>query len=44
MVVEVLRDPDPAQARYRVAHGERLELVALPGAALDAAELLPRAS
>jgi Uma2 family endonuclease len=47
-VVEVMRDPDPAQARYRAAHGaargERLELVALPGAALDAAELLPRAS
>jgi Uma2 family endonuclease len=45
-VVEVMRDPDPAQARYRAvrstAHGERLELVALPGAVLDAAELLPR--
>jgi Uma2 family endonuclease len=44
-VVEVSRDPDPAQARYRVvrsaARGERLELVALPGAALDASELLP---
>ena len=46
-VVEVMRDPDLAQARYRAvrsaARGERLELVALPGAALDAAELLPRA-
>jgi Uma2 family endonuclease len=47
-VVEVMRDPDPEAARYRAvrsaARGERLELVALPGAALDAAELLPRAS
>jgi len=47
-IVEVMGDPDPAQARYRAvrsaARGERLELVALPGAALDAAELLPRAS
>jgi Uma2 family endonuclease len=47
-VVEVMRDPDPAQARYRAvcsaAGGERLELVALPGAGLDAAELLPAAS
>jgi Uma2 family endonuclease len=46
-VVEVMRQPDPEAARYRgvraVARGERLELVALPGAALDAAELLPRA-
>ena len=45
-VVEVMRDPDPAQARYRAvrsaARGERLELIALPGAALDAAALLPR--
>ena len=44
--VEVMRDPDPAQARYRAvrsaARGERLELVALPGAALDAAALRPR--
>jgi Uma2 family endonuclease len=47
-LVEVMRDPDPAVARYRVARnvarGERLELVALPGAAVGASELLPRAS
>jgi Uma2 family endonuclease len=47
-VVEVMREPDPEAARYRsvrsAVRGERLELVALPGAALDAAELLPRAS
>jgi Uma2 family endonuclease len=47
-VVEVMRDPDPPAALYRdvrsAARGERLELVALAGAALDAAELLPRAS
>jgi Uma2 family endonuclease len=47
-VVEVMRDPDPAQARYRVARsaarGERLELVALPGAVLDASALLPSAA
>jgi Uma2 family endonuclease len=44
-VVEVMRDPDPERARYRdvrsAARGERLELVTLPGAVLDAAELLP---
>jgi len=47
-VVEVMRDPDQAAALYRdvrsAARGKRLELVALPGAALDASELLPRAS
>jgi Uma2 family endonuclease len=46
-VVEVMRDPDPALARYRevrnAARGARLELVALPGAALDASALLPPA-
>jgi Uma2 family endonuclease len=45
-VVEVMRDPDPAAALYRdvrsAARGDRLEPVALPGAALDASELLPR--
>jgi Uma2 family endonuclease len=45
-VVEVMRDPDPAQARYRAAHaaarGERIELVALPGASVAAEHLLPR--
>jgi Uma2 family endonuclease len=44
-VVEVMRDPEPTQARYRVVRsakrGELLELVALPGAALDASALLP---
>jgi Uma2 family endonuclease len=47
-VVEVMRQPDREAARYRdvraAARGERLELAALPGAALDASELLPRAS
>jgi Uma2 family endonuclease len=47
-LVEVMRDPDPERACYRAvrsaARGERLELVALPGAALDAAALLPRVS
>jgi Uma2 family endonuclease len=45
-VVEVMRDPDREAARYRgvrsVARGERLELIALSGATLDASELLPR--
>jgi Uma2 family endonuclease len=45
-VVEVLRDPDPAQARYRdvrrVGRGERIELVAVPGAGVAAGDLLPR--
>lgn len=45
-VVEVMRSPDREAALYRDVHravrGERLELVALPGAALDAAGLLPR--
>ena len=45
-VVEVMREPDPAQARYRVVRtvgrGERIELVALPGASVAADELLPR--
>jgi Uma2 family endonuclease len=44
-VVEVRCDPDPAQARYRevrtIARGERIELVALPGASVAAADLLP---
>jgi Uma2 family endonuclease len=47
-VVEVMREPDLAAARYRdvraASRGERLELVALPGAVLDAGELLPRAA
>lgn len=47
-VVEVMRDPDPAQARYRAvrsaARDDRLELVALPGATLDASALLPAGS
>jgi Uma2 family endonuclease len=45
-VVEVMREPDREAARYRDVHaasrGERLELVAVPGAALDAGEFLPR--
>jgi Uma2 family endonuclease len=45
-VVEVMREPDPAQARYRVVRtvgrGERIALVALPGASVAADELLPR--
>jgi Uma2 family endonuclease len=44
-LVEVMRDPDPEQAHYRavqsVPRGERLELVALPGATVDVSELLP---
>ena len=44
-VVEAMRDPDRAQARYRevrrVGRGERIELVALPGASVAAADLLP---
>jgi Uma2 family endonuclease len=47
-VVERMRDPDRAGARYRdvrsVARGERLELVALPGASVAVSELLPRGS
>lgn len=44
-VVEVMHDPDPATALYRVtriaAAGETLELTALPGARVAVAELLP---
>ncbi len=44
-VVEVMRGPDRAQARYRevrrIERGERIELVALPGASVSAADLLP---
>lgn len=47
-VVERMRDPDRAAARYRdvrsVARGETLELVALPGASVVVSELLPRRS
>src|SRR5438132_11876317 len=45
-VVEIFRSPDRAAARHtetRVAHrGERLELVALPGASVAVDDLLPR--
>ena len=44
-VVEVMRAPDRARARYvqvrRVGSGERIELVALPGASVAVADLLP---
>jgi Uma2 family endonuclease len=44
-VVEVRRGPDAARALYRELHtagrGERIELVALPGASVAAADLLP---
>ena len=44
-VLEVMRDPDRAQARYRDAQtlrgGERVELTALPGAVVAVADLLP---
>jgi Uma2 family endonuclease len=44
-VVEVMRDPDPAQARWRdvrtASRDARLELVALPGASVAVADLLP---
>jgi Uma2 family endonuclease len=44
-VVEAMRDPDPAQARWRDARTAgreaRLELVALPGATVAVADLLP---
>jgi Uma2 family endonuclease len=44
-VVEVMREPDPAQARWhevrRVGRDARLELVALPGASVAVADLLP---
>ena len=44
-VVEVMRDPDPATALYRDTRictaGDALELVALPGARVAVAELLP---
>ena len=48
LVVEVLRDPDPATALYRelrtVRAGDELELVALPGARVAVADLLPKRS
>jgi len=44
-VLEVMRDPDRAAARYRdtrrLRAGERIELAALPGAAVAVADLLP---
>lgn len=44
--VEVFREPDVAAARYRASRvarpGERLELAALPGAAVAVSDLLPR--
>jgi Uma2 family endonuclease len=44
-VLEVMRDPDRARARYRevrtLGAGERIELAALPGAAVAVADLLP---
>src|SRR3990172_4552699 len=44
-VVEVMRDPEPAHARWRdvqtVGRDARLELVALPGASVAVADLLP---
>jgi Uma2 family endonuclease len=44
-VVEALRDPDPAAARYReravVRHGERLSIAALGGIEVAADDLLP---
>ncbi len=44
-VVEVMRDPDPAHARWRsvqsVGRDARLELPALPGASVAVADLLP---
>ena len=47
-VVEVMRDPDPATALYRDTRictaGDALELVALPGARVAVAELLPKRS
>jgi Uma2 family endonuclease len=43
--IEVMRDPDRAQARYRDARtlrgGESIELAALPGAVVAVADLLP---
>jgi Uma2 family endonuclease len=43
--VEVMRNPDPAQARYHEARtirtGERLVLAAIPGAVVAVDELLP---
>jgi len=47
-VIEVMRDPDPANAVYRdvrvVQAGDTLELAALPGARVAVAELLPKRS
>jgi Uma2 family endonuclease len=47
-VVEVMRDPDPANAVYRgvrvARDGDTLELAALPGARVAVAELLPKRS
>ena len=44
-VLEVMRDPDRAQARYRdvraLRGGERVELTTLPGAVVAVADLLP---
>jgi Uma2 family endonuclease len=45
-VLEVLRDPDAAKAVYRSARtlraGDTVELTALPGAAVEVAELTPK--
>jgi hypothetical protein len=47
-LVEVMRDPDPSQARYRTTRAaggkEVLEVAALPGARAAVADLLPARS
>jgi hypothetical protein len=43
--LEVMRDPDRAEARFRdtrtIRGDERIELAALPGASVAVADLLP---
>jgi len=45
LVLEVMRDPEPARARYRdvrtLRGGARVELAALPGVVVAVADLLP---
>jgi Uma2 family endonuclease len=45
-VIEVMRDPDPANAIYRdvrvLRAGDEIELAALPGARVAVAEILPK--
>ena len=45
-VLEVMRDPDPGAALYRVLYtlraGDRIDIASLPGTSIEVADMLPR--